>query len=504
MTTARSVPFLVCCVFTYALVNAGHSYPSSANGGGTPAVRVKSPVAGNSQQQQKQQLHHQQQQPPPGSSGSGGGVVPQAAGTGTAAASGLVPVNSSQQRLWISQAHMQFTLDLLGNILVTEGYNPSTRKLDSFVFSPLSVQSILMMLHLGARGVTKSEISEVLYLSKLDNNVTFSSTHDIFGRAVKSLLEDKQVTKSLASANQIFLQKDLKMAPTFELAISRYHGAQLKLTDFSRDPNLVLQTINDWVSKKTKGIVNDFLSAPPSSLTTIMAVNALHFKSDWQYKFDPQETDPNAWFNMLNGKSVAVPMMVSKLPVAFAHSGTLKATIIELPYKVQRLGLFVILPDETNGLFSLMRGLNSTSFTNLIATMRKINGGSGDGVNIRLPKFEINSTPNIARILRNQLGLRSLFSNGEADLSGMFLGPPGPVHVDDFLHKAILKTDENGSVGAAVSATIVERVGSFNGPYFEADHPFVFFLTDKQTGLILFAGIYGGPKSTQMAPKSDQ
>jgi serpin B len=118
-----------------------------------------------------------------------------------------------------------------------------------------------------------------------------------------------------------------------------------------------------------------------------------------------------------------------------------------------------------------------------------------EGVNVRLPRFELESMPRLGHVLRNNLGVRGLFSSGEADLSGMFLESPlsGSVHVDDFLHKVILKVDEKGSVATAASATVVERVGSFGGPYFEADHPFLFFLTDKQSGLILFAGVYAGP-----------
>jgi serpin B len=117
-----------------------------------------------------------------------------------------------------------------------------------------------------------------------------------------------------------------------------------------------------------------------------------------------------------------------------------------------------------------------------------------EGVNIRLPKFIINSTPRMTKILSNSLRIRSLFSPGEADLSGMFLNLPYSGHVDDFLHKVVMKVDEKGTLGAAASATVVERVGTFTGQYFEADHPFMFFLTDKQSGLILFAGVFAGPQ----------
>jgi len=175
--------------------------------------------------------------------------------------------------------------------------------------------------------------------------------------------------------------------------------------------------------------------------------------------------------------------------VAYAYNQNLQTSIIELPYRSQRLGLFLLLPNESNGLFGLLRSLNSTVLTNLIASMRKVGNG---GVNIRIPKFSIESMPKVTQVLKNQFGIKTLFSDA-ADLSSMFARTTGPLNVDELLHKSILKIDEQGSVGAAVTATNVERVGVTGGAYFEADHPFLFFLMDKQTGLILFAGLFAGP-----------
>lgn len=194
--------------------------------------------------------------------------------------------------------------------------------------------------------------------------------------------------------------------------------------------------------------------------------------------------------------------MVGKLPIAFGeiNDSRLKASIIELPYKTQRLGLFMVLPleDSPNGLFNLMRSLNSTTFTQLIASMKK--SKKGDEVNVRIPKFDISSKPDLTTILRYSLGLRSVFSGGEADFTSMFETTPvsqssslPPISLSQFTHQAVMSINENGSIAGAASATLVERVGLFSGPYFEADRPFLFFLTDKQSGLILFAGIFAQP-----------
>ncbi|XP_053205905.1 leukocyte elastase inhibitor-like [Panonychus citri] len=419
---------------------------------------------------------------------------------------------SADERVLLSQSHMQFTFDLMSSIVMTEAYNPNSKLLQSIVFSPLSIQSILMMVHLGVKGRTRAEIASALHLDNFLTsngintvNGSFIRTHQIFGESVNSLLDDDEIIKYFSMANQIFINKDLNVNTNYKKALQHYHDATLQSIDFNS--NGVVDKINDWVTKTTKGAIKKFLSSPISPSTALVALNALSFRGDWLYKFDEQETQKNSLFQLTNGQNVRVSMMVGKLPIAFGeiNDGRLKASIIELPYKTQRLGLFMVLPleDSPNALFNLMRSLNSTSFTQLIASMKK--SKKGDEVNVRIPKFDISSKPDLTTILRYSLGLRSVFSGGEADFTSMFDNSSSsssspsstsslpPISLSQFTHQAVMSIDENGSIAGAASATLVERVGLFNGPYFEADRPFIFFLTDKQSGLILFAGIFASP-----------
>lgn len=546
--------------------------------------------------------------------------------------------------------HVKLTLDLMKAIFAAQQLGPKANSLESFLVSPLSIQTVLMMMHLGARGQTRRELASCLHLggssgaqvvadsnqevtsasSPLSNlkrrhpvgandkqqsqaslapgkpgplgssatnsgaSTTTSTTsttatatstttttgsaastlggaaavsttrpqlawqspqaaHELFGCAVKNLLKDPIVMKSLTSANQVFLQKNLPLSSQFEWAIKNYYQADVKLVDFRDSSSQALhnnnnsslpasslnvtqshddsnqasvsdnvqQMINEWVEKQTRGRISNLLTSPVPSSTLMMAINALYFKGDWQFKFDPSDTDNDAIFTHADGKTSKVPMMVSKLPLAFAHDANMRTSVIELPYKAQRLGLFLLLPDETAGIFHTMQMLNSSSFANLISSMRKPTASanlasnavdlSSSGINVRIPKFSIESSPRMSQILTQQLGLKTLFSPDVADLSGMFAGnkskatsngkanqqldsqqTPLQVGLDELLHKAILQVDEQGSSAAASSATIVERVGLFNNNYFEADHPFLLFLMDKQTGLVLFSGVYAG------------
>ena len=63
----------------------------------------------------------------------------------------------------------------------------------------------------------------------------------------------------------------------------------------------------------------------------------------------------------------------------------------------------------------------------------------------------------------------------------------------------MIEVDEEGTVAAAATAVIGSEIESaFSEPpreEFIADHPFLFFLRDLQTGLLLFQGRVVNPKS---------
>lgn len=575
-------------------------------------------------------------------------------------------LSSQASNLDFNDRHIKFTLDLMQSIFASQAYGPKTNLLESFLISPLSIQTVLMMMHLGARGQTRRELSNCLYLigsapqfesanqevaSSAQASLSFSSlsklkrrhqsgvtaldkqqpqsgsalgkipqlsslstpppaattnsppaaaattttaaspttstsaaattrhpalgqqqpslaAHELFGSAMRNLLKDPAVMKALTSATQVFLQKNLPLSSQYEWAIKNYYQADVKLVDFQHQESLnfsstspastnvtqpqsaiardegqpslannnnIQQMINEWIEKQTKGRISNLLTSPVPTSTLMMAINALFFKGDWQFKFDPSDTETDALFTHADGKTSKVPMMVNKLPLAFAHDPSMRTSVIELPYKAQRLGLFLLLPDEVSGIFHTMQMLNSTSFMNLISSMRKPTTFSANqppnavdpassGINVRIPKFSIESSPRMSQILSQQLGLKTLFSPDVADLSGMFSSGTSrksraitssqsvntstgkvsanqqvlpttetlQVGLDELLHKAVLQVDEQGSTAAASSATIVERVGLFNSNYFEADHPFLLFLMDKQTGLVLFSGVFAG------------
>ena len=83
--------------------------------------------------------------------------------------------------------------------------------------------------------------------------------------------------------------------------------------------------------------------------------------------------------------------------------------------------------------------------------------------------------------------MENLF-DGNANLKGLSVMP---LKVTEAIQKAFIEVDETGTEAAAVTAILVGSrsvVGPRTLDFFVADHPFLFFVRDLQTKLLLFQG----------------
>ena len=74
------------------------------------------------------------------------------------------------------------------------------------------------------------------------------------------------------------------------------------------------------------------------------------------------------------------------------------------------------------------------------------------------------------------------------DFSGI-AGRPGDLYVASVLQKVFVEVNEEGSEAAAATGVMV-MMRSMPAPnqMFNVDHPFIFIIKDKLTGMILFQG----------------
>lgn len=109
---------------------------------------------------------------------------------------------------------------------------------------------------------------------------------------------------------------------------------------------------------------------------------------------------------------------------------------------------------------------------------------------IWLPKYEMEETLNLKETLI-KLGMSDIFDD-RANFSGC--NGDRNLFVDQVLHKAHLVVDEEGTRAAA--ATLVRvYYGVSSKPDFIANKPFLFFLRENKSKIVLFMGRYCNPKN---------
>lgn len=65
-------------------------------------------------------------------------------------------------------------------------------------------------------------------------------------------------------------------------------------------------------------------------------------------------------------------------------------------------------------------------------------------------------------------------------------------YVSSILHKTKINVDEKGTEASAVTTSIFANKAT--PPRFQANRPFLFFIVDKATRIILFEGVYRKPQ----------
>jgi serpin B len=369
----------------------------------------------------------------------------------------------------VVSGNTEFACDLYSKLRTNAG---------NVFFSPFSVSAALGMTAAGAKGDTLAEMVKTLHLPDgVNAHAGFAELFQQFNAGPKAAYE-------LSVANALWGQKGFPFRPEFKDLVGKYYGGGMRDVDYSK-PVDAAATINRWVSDQTKDRIKDIVAPQMlKPITRLVLTNAIYFKGQWQFQFRKDATKEEPFF-VADGKSDPVPMMHQSGHFRYAEVDGVQ--VLELPYKGNRLSMVLMLPKEKNQLERVVEPM-----LNPVTIAKMLNAAQNKLGDVALPRFEFKTEYRLEATLQ-ELGMKRAFGAG-ADLSGIISAEA--LMIDFVVHKAFVKTDEEGSEAAAATAVGVTRapapiVERFN---FRADHPFVFMIRDMQTGTVLFMGRVANPK----------
>jgi serine protease inhibitor len=351
----------------------------------------------------------------------------------------------------------------------------------NIVFSPLSVQLALGMTLNGAEGATAAQMRDAMALGAMPLGDANMSARWLINSLAQA---DESVELSLADS--IWLERGLALNPDFAAACRDNYGAEVTETNLTS--RFALKQMDDWVKAKTNGRIKSIIDPPVDDATALILLNAVYFKAAWERPFDKEDTRDDD-FTLANGDVMQVKMMRQSSGWDYQENDSFQA--VRMAYgDEERYGMCVFLPREGMGIDGLMDVLAKRDWG---AWMDEFYGMEGL---VGLPRFKAEFGVKLNDPLK-ALGMRDAFLPDKAQFTKMITAP-SPLCIGLVMHKAFIEVNEAGTEAAAVTAVHGwataapgEEPKTFS---MIARRPFLYAITDSETGAILFLGVVEKPE----------
>lgn len=333
---------------------------------------------------------------------------------------------------------------------------------DNVVFSPSSIGHALLMASAAADDPTRAAIEAALELPG-EAHQTWNTVDDMIADS-----QSDQVKVTLA--DRIWPRTGVDPDQEWIDLLASHHGADVVPLDFTGNIEGSRQTINDWVSLRTEGLIPELL--PPgfiSSNTVLVLTDALYFAAEWQRPFGKYEAVEGS-STTLDGSSVETSFM-RELELDDLRGSGDGYSGAEIPYAGGEYSMLVLVPDE--GRYEDLIGRLDQHFLDEVGDTF-----STGPYELLLPKWDDSY----------QIDLF-----GWLEEMGAAPGSYPAITPDAFLgaavHAADITVDEKGTVAAAATGLGFEESGPPEPELtVAADRPFIYLIRHRDSGLVLFAG----------------
>jgi serpin B len=345
---------------------------------------------------------------------------------------------------------LEFALEFFKKTSQTVDYDQNV------LVSPYSAAVALSMLAEGAEGETKAEFDDVL-------NGCLYPAEDLGSNDVLTA----------ESANSLWISDNFSIRNRYVNLLQKDYDAFVTVQNFS-DPATV-KAINNWCGENTSGKI-DHIIDELSPNDVMVLVNALYFKAPWAKAFDENATENAVFHGVVEDKEV--PMMYKR--ATFDYAEYQGCQLIRLPYEGERYSMTVVLPPYGWGLDQVLPYVNGTVYKGAMSMLAK------QEVIFKMPKYRLETSLILDKALK-KLGIETAYSPA-ADFSG--ISASGPLGLGTVKQKCYIDVTEKGTEAAAVTSVQVRMTSVSPNPVkrMTVDRPFLFIISDSQTGNILFVG----------------
>ncbi|MDO5395506.1 MAG: serpin family protein [Bacteroidales bacterium] len=378
------------------------------------------------------------------------------------------PMTLSSEEKELVEAQNGFALRLL------EAQN-TLNSGENIALSPLSAMSNIAMIANASDATTRIQILNLLGINSIND------LNALNGRLNKEIVNVDASNVKFTLSNALWLNQDknVKVDREFSSTLSEYYLAENFTKPFANPVNLQ-KDINIWAKGKTEGLIPHFYSENQPEISPeafAVFLNAMFFKGRWSAPFDPELTSPRPFYNF-SGASIAKPQMMTQcLETEYYTDATVSSAV--LPYG-DYFSMTVIVPrhgDDAAFAQAVEKALNSPK-----------NKGK---VQVNLPRFNTDIRTDLSS-LYSHLGYMGLAILEHFDANET----PG-LNKLIIEQQCVLRVDEQGTEGASVTGaydiSATPDGSSSNTPVVSADRPFVYVISERSSGAILFIGRVNKP-----------
>lgn len=338
--------------------------------------------------------------------------------------------------------------------------------------SPLSMSVAIGMAWNGAEGETKSEIEKMLNFSGFEEGQINS-----YYRLMLDTLPAIDKGTTLKIANSIWYDQMFDVKQAFLDTNTKYFDSEVGKLDF-RNPASV-DIINNWCAEKTNNLIPEIISEIPLEAVMYL-INAVYFKGKWAKPFDVKASHKSSFVTEDNKINDIVMMSMTDTMAYYEDD---EAQYVDLPYGDGSFSMTVALPQGDTKVNDYLIGLDTTKMQNVFNSLEL------QKVGLKMPRYKVESNFQMIGMLK-ALGMKKSFT----DMAEFKKISDRSVYISSVLHKTFMEVNEVGTEAAAVTSIEFSYTSLPSYPMMYVNRPFVVFIREKQTGVILFAGKIGDIK----------